>query len=184
MASINSTKELLEAEIKDLYSAEKLLSKAIPKMVAGAKDEDLKAGLKAHLEETKVQITRLERIAELLDVKASGKVCKGMEGVIQEGAEALTMNGPKAVFDLGIIAAARRVEHYEMAGYMTAITLAEGLGMAEVAELLNETLIEEQNQEAELKSMMPRMISEAGEADSMPVQSAGKATQKKLSRTA
>src|ERR1700753_746177 len=121
MAPKKSLKDLLEDEIKDLYSAEKQLTKAIPKMAKGSNDPLLKEAFTAHLEETKGHVSRLEEVAKLLDIKPTGKKCAGMEGVIQEGAEALGEEGDAAILDLGLIGAGSRVEHYEMAGYMTAI---------------------------------------------------------------
>lgn len=184
MASMKTVEDLLKAEIKDLYSAEKQLVKAIPKMAAGAKNADLKAGLKAHLEETKQQVARLETIAGLLGVKASGKLCKGMEGIVLEGAEAVSEDAPPTVRDLGIIGAARRVEHYEMAGYMHAIALAEKLGMSEVASLLNESLFEENGAEESLKSLIPRLISEVDGEEVTPPKSESKAAEKRKTRAA
>lgn len=164
MASMKTVQDLLVAEIKDLYSAEKQLTKAIPKMIAGAASPELKAGLAAHLDETKQQVARLEKIAERMEVKASGKVCVGMEGIIKEGAEALSTGAPPDVHDLNIIAAARRVEHYEMAGYMTAIALAEALKLSEVAGLLQETLFEEKGAEKSLVGQMPGLVKSAAPA--------------------
>lgn len=172
MATMKSADDLLAAEIKDLYSAEKQLTKAIPKMIAGAKDPHLKAGLSAHLDETKQQIVRLETIAELLDIKASGKICKGMEGIILEGAEALSAEAPPLVHDLGIIAAARRVEHYEMAGYMTAVTISKELKLTEVTALLQETLFEEKGAEESLRNqfaeLLVKRVAEATASGSTP----------------
>lgn len=158
MATLKSATDLLAAEIKDLYSAEKQLTKAIPKMVSGAADPRLKAGLSAHLDETRQQVVRLETIAGILEIKASGKVCKGMEGIIQEGAEALSTDAPPMIKDLGIIGAARRVEHYEMAGYMTAIAIAEKLGNSEVTGLLRETLLEEKGAEESLRTLFTAVV--------------------------
>jgi len=171
MASMTTIQDLLTAEIKDLYSAEKQLIKALPKMVSGAKDPDLKAAFKAHLEETKQQAERLVKIAEIMGTKATGKVCKGMEGVIEEGAEALSEDGDAIILDLGIISAASRVEHYEIAGYSSAISLAEALGHTEAVKLLNESLFEENGAEASLSELCARLISQCGErdADSDPV---------------
>ena len=175
MATIKSPLELLAAEIKDLYSAEKQLTKAIPKMIAGAKDPQLKAGLSAHLDETKQQIVRLETIAGLLEIKASGKVCKGMEGIIMEGAEALSTDAPPLVHDLGIIAAARRVEHYEMAGYMTAVSIAEELKLSAVTALLQETLFEEKGAEESLRNhfagLLVKCVAETAETGKPPAKS-------------
>src|ERR1700733_7750343 len=136
MSEKKSVKDLLEDEIKDLYSAEKQLTRAIPKMAKGANDATLKQAFKDHLKETEGQVTRLEEVAKLLEMKTTGKKCVGMEGCIQEGAEALEEEGDENILDLGIIGAGSRVEHYEMAGYMTAISLAQRLKATEVVSLL------------------------------------------------
>ncbi|HEY9248845.1 MAG TPA: ferritin-like domain-containing protein [Rariglobus sp.] len=141
--SAESLKDLLVDEIKDLYHAEKQLVKALPKMAKAALDEDLKAGLAAHLEETKEHVVRLERVFKLLDEPAKAKVCPAMKGLIEEGSEALAEKGKSAVRDAQIIGSAQRIEHYEMAAYGTARALAETLGEDEVAEILQTTLDEE-----------------------------------------
>ena len=153
MADKQTLKDLLEDEIKDLYSAEKQLTKAIPKMAKGSHDAALSTAFKNHLKETEDQVTRLEEVAKLLDVKPAGKKCAGMEGVIKEGAEALEEEGNETVLDLGIIGAGSRVEHYEMAGYMTAISLAERIGAKEVVSLLQKSLAEEQAAEQTLRKI-------------------------------
>lgn len=184
MATLKSAHDLLGAEIKDLYSAEKQLTKAIPKMIAGAKNADLKSGLTAHLEETRQQITRLETIAGILEIKASGQLCKGMEGIIAEGAEALSAEAPAAVYDLGIIAAARRVEHYEMAGYMTAIALAEGLHLDEVTTLLQETLFEEKGAESSLQGQIAGLLATSSSSEAAPRKSTSTRANNGLAKTA
>jgi len=153
MASKNAIQDLLIDEIKDLYSAEKQLTKAIPKMAKGSTNPALKEAFTAHLEETKQQASRLEQVGELLSTKVTGKKCMGMEGVIKEGAEALEEDGEDIILDLGIIGAGSRVEHYEMAGYLTAISLAKRMGAGEVATLLNESLAEEQAAEKKLRQI-------------------------------
>ena len=105
MAEKKTVKDLLEDEIKDLYSAEKQLTKAIPKMAKGSHDAALAAAFKNHLKETERQVARLEEVGTLLDIKPSGKKCEGMEGVIKEGAEALAEDGDETILDLGIIGA-------------------------------------------------------------------------------
>jgi ferritin-like metal-binding protein YciE len=122
MADKQTVKDLLEDQIRDLYSAEKQLTKAIPKMAKGAHDAALSKAFTNHLKETEEQVARLEEVGILLDIKPAGKKCDGMEGVIKEGAEALEEKGNETVLDLGIIGAGSRVEHYEMAGYLTAIS--------------------------------------------------------------
>jgi ferritin-like metal-binding protein YciE len=161
MSQLSTVKDLLEDEIKDLYSAEKQLTKAIPKMAKGSNNSELAKAFEAHLKETEGQITRLEKVAKLLDTTPSGKKCAGMEGVIKEGGEALEEEGDESVLDLGIIGAGSRVEHYEMAGYMTAIVLAKRLGQNEVVTLLGENLAEEQAAEEKLRSIAQTIIKTA-----------------------
>ena len=164
MADKQTVKDLLEDEIKDLYSAEKQLTKAIPKMAKGSHDRALSTAFTNHLKETEEQVTRLEEVAKLLDIKAVGKKCEGMEGVIKEGAEALEEKGNEMVLDLGIIGAGSRVEHYEMAGYLTAISLAERIGAREVVTLLKKSLAEEQAAEQTLRKIATGLIKGAAVA--------------------
>ncbi|HLB91250.1 MAG TPA: ferritin-like domain-containing protein, partial [Terriglobales bacterium] len=159
MADKEIVKDLLEEEIKDLYSAEKQLTKAIPKMAKGSNDPTLQDAFKGHLKETEAQVQRLEQIAEILGIKASGKKCVGMEGCIKEGAEALSEEGNETVLDLGIIGAGSRVEHYEMAGYLTAISLAEQIGEKEIVSLLKKSLSEEQGAEDKLRKIARNLLS-------------------------
>jgi len=161
MADRQTLKDLLEDEIKDLYSAEKQLTKAIPKMAKGSHDAALSAALTNHLKETEAQVTRLEEVGMLLNIKPAGKKCEGMEGVIKEGAEALEEEGNETVLDLGIIGAGSRVEHYEMAGYLTAISLAERIGAKEVVSLLQKSLAEEQAAEQTLRRIASGLIRSA-----------------------
>ena len=161
MADKKTVKELLEDEIKDLYSAEKQLTKAIPKMAKGSGDPALKQAFSAHLAETQGQVARLEQVAKLLDIKPTGKKCMGMEGVIQEGAEALEEEGERTVLDLGIIGAGSRVEHYEMAGYLTAISLATRMKATEVVNLLKQSLAEEKAAEAKLRQIAATLLKSA-----------------------
>lgn len=161
MSELCTIKDLLEDEIKDLYSAEKQLTKAIPKMAKGSNNEELSAAFQSHLKETEGQIQRLEQVAKLLDTTPNGKKCKGMEGVIEEGAEALEEDGDEHVLDLGIIGAGSRVEHYEMAGYTTAINLAKQLGNDEVVELLTRNLEEEQAADEKLRTIGQQILQEA-----------------------
>ena len=135
--------DVLLDEMRDLYSAENQLVKALPKVVKGAKDASLKSGLKNHLDETKNQVQRLKEAFGHLGKKPTGQHCSGMEGCIEECQDALEKDEEGANKDLGICGAAGRVEHYEIAGYTTAIALAKGLGLKEVASLLNENLQEE-----------------------------------------
>jgi ferritin-like metal-binding protein YciE len=145
--------KLLEDQLKDLYSAENQLVKALPKMAKKASSKGLKQAITSHLEETKIHVERLEEIGQTLDVKLSGKRCKAMEGLIEEGAEALEAEGPGPVIDSALIAAAQRVEHYEMAAYGTARTFAEQLGHNGAVELLQQTLDEESAADEKLSSL-------------------------------
>src|SRR5580704_10965099 len=161
MSELTTIKDLLEEEIKDLYSAEKQLTKAIPKMAKGSNNEELANAFEAHLKETEKQVGRLERVAKLLDTEPTGKKCVGMEGVIQEGSEALDEDGDENVLDLGIIGAGSRVEHYEMAGYLTAISLAKRVGQNDIVKLLSETLTEEEAAEKKLRSIAQTLLKSA-----------------------
>jgi ferritin-like metal-binding protein YciE len=161
MASKEVVKDLLEDEIKDLYSAEKQLLTAIPKMAKGSNDPALQDAFKGHLKETEGQAERLEQIATILEIKPTGKKCVGMEGCIKEGAEALSEDGDDTVLDLGLIGAGSRVEHYEMAGYLTAISLAERIGEKQVVALLKQSLAEEQGAEDKLRKIAADLLSSA-----------------------
>jgi ferritin-like metal-binding protein YciE len=161
MADKKTVQDLLDDEIKDLYSAEKQLTKAIPKMAKGSSHPALRAAFKNHLKETEGQVGRLEQIARLLEIKPTGKKCAGMEGVIKEGAEALGEEGDDTVLDLGIIGAGSRVEHYEMAGYTTAISLAQRLKAGEVVSLLKQSLAEEEAADQKLRSIGADLIASA-----------------------
>jgi ferritin-like metal-binding protein YciE len=161
MAIKTTVADLLEDEIKDLYSAEKQLLKAIPKMAKGSNNPDLQAAFKGHLVETEGQVKRLEKAAELLAIKPTGKKCNGMEGVIKEGAEALAEDGDESVLDLGIIGAGSRVEHYEIAGYTTAIGLAQRMGASEVVTLLKASLTEEEGANQKLRKIGTGLLKSA-----------------------
>ena len=141
--SMDSLKKLYIDELKDLYSAETQLVKALPKMAKKASAPELKQAFQDHLEQTKGHVERLEEIFEALDEKPTGKTCKGMKGLIEEGAEVIEEDGDDAVLDAALIGAAQRVEHYEIAGYGVARTFATHLGEDNAADLLQETLDEE-----------------------------------------
>lgn len=155
---LNTLQDLYITELKDLYSAEKQIIKALPKMIKAATNEELAAGFEQHLEETKVQAERLEQILESHDETTRGPKCKGMEGVLAEGAEMIEEDGEDEVRDAGLIAAAQRVEHYEMAGYGCARTYAELLGDKEGAALLKTTLDEEALTDKKLSKLAKSVI--------------------------
>jgi len=142
--------ECLVEQLRDLYDAEKQLTKALPKMAKAAESEDLKEAIQTHLEETQGQVSRLEQVFQELGMAAKGKPCKAMKGLIEEGSEVISENDKGAVRDIGIIAAAQRVEHYEIAAYGTVRTLAEHMENDRVAELLQETEDEEKAADSKL----------------------------------
>jgi len=141
--NFDSFETLFLDQIEDLYDAEQRITKALPKMAEAANDTGLKNGFQQHLRETQNQITRLERIFKLLGKSAQGKTCEAMKGLISEGDEVVSATGDADVKDAALIAAAQRVEHYEIAGYGTARAFANRLGQKEAARLLQETLDEE-----------------------------------------
>jgi ferritin-like metal-binding protein YciE len=136
-------KEVLVDELRDMYSAENQLVKALPKLAKGAKNAKLKQLFSAHLEETKGQVERIKKVFLELGEKPTGQHCNGMEGVIEEGKDALEKDEEGASFDSGLIGAALRTEHYEIAGYEACISMATALGMGKVVKLLNSNLKEE-----------------------------------------
>ena len=145
--------KLLEDQLKDIYNAENQLVKALPKMAKKASFKGLKEAITSHLEETKHHVERLNEIGEALGIKLTGKKCKAMEGLIAEGAEVLEAEGPGPVIDAALIAAAQRVEHYEISAYGSARALAGQLGHEDVVQLLNETLDEESAADEKLTSL-------------------------------
>jgi len=140
---MESLHELYVDELKDLYSAEKQIVKALPKMVKNATNPELREAFSNHLDETEGHVQRLEKIFQMLGEKAGGKKCKGMEGLIEEAKELLEEDAAEEVLDAGLISKAQHVEHYEMAGYGTVRTYAEQLGFSDQAKLLQQTLDEE-----------------------------------------
>ncbi len=155
---IETLKELYIHELKDLYSAEKQLTKALPKMAKAATDEDLAAGFEEHLEQTEEHVNRLEKILEKLDESTRGPKCKGMEGLIEEGKEIMEEASDDDVRDAGLISAAQRVEHYEIAGYGCARTYAEMLGDKQGADLLEQTLQEEGETDKKLTRLAKSVV--------------------------
>jgi ferritin-like metal-binding protein YciE len=145
MPEINNPRDLLVEELKDLYSAENQLIKALPKMAKAATTPQLKEAFETHLEETKVHAERLEQIMQDLDESPKGKKCLAMEGLVAEGKEVMEEDATPGILDLALIGAAQKVEHYEIAGYGTARTLAELAGESKVAKILQQTLDEEGN---------------------------------------
>lgn len=147
--------DLLVHELRDLYSAEKQITKALPKMMKAASSEKLKEAFAEHLEVTNGQIERLDEIFAELEVSSRGPKCAAMEGLIEEGSELIEhkKDADAAVFDAALIAAAQRVEHYEIAGYGSARTFAQHLGLDSVVELLQATLDEEKDTDVALTEL-------------------------------
>lgn len=141
----NSLQDVLIEQLGDLYSAEQQLVLALPKVSGATSDGKLREAIDEHLDETRAHVRRLEQIFEQLGISAPAEKCKGMEGLIAEGDEIVAAQGDPAAKDVALIAAAQRVEHYEIAAYGTARTLAAELGHDDVETLLNETLDEESN---------------------------------------
>lgn len=141
---LESLKDLYLEQLKDLYSAETQLVDALPKMAERATSPDLKKGFQDHLLQTQEHVRRLEQIFQDLGDSPKGHTCEGMKGLIKEGEEMIKMKGDDKVIDAGLIAAAQRVEHYEIAGYGTVRTYAEMLGKSQHASLLERTLQEEE----------------------------------------
>jgi ferritin-like metal-binding protein YciE len=164
--SNDSLKELYIDELKDLFSAENQLTKALPKMAKATTSDELRQGFEDHLEQTKGHVERLQQIFDMLDEKATGKKCLGMEGLVKEGAEVMGEDFEEAVMDSALISAAQRVEHYEIAGYGTVIAFAELLGEEEQASLLKETLEEEKETDEKLTELAKEINAQAGEGGS------------------
>jgi ferritin-like metal-binding protein YciE len=161
----NRLKHLYVEELKDLYSAENQLVKALPKMAKAATSQDLRAGFEEHLTQTKEHVARLEKIFKALGDEPTGKKCKGMEGLIKEGAEMIEEAPAPEELDAGLISAAQRVEHYEMAGYGCVSTYAKLLGEDEAVSLLRETLEEEKETDRKLTQLSGRINVEAANSD-------------------
>jgi len=159
--SVVTMQELLIDELKDLYSAEKQIVRALPKLAKAVSTPELQQALLSHLEETKGQVVRLEQIAELVGKKLAGKTCVGMKGVLEEGSEVLEDTKKGIVRDAALISASQRVEHYEMAGYGSAREFAKILRLPEVATLLDQTLAEEKEADKKLSLLSKQINSEA-----------------------
>jgi ferritin-like metal-binding protein YciE len=157
---LNSLRDLYITELKDLYDAENRIIKALPKMAEACGSQDLRNAFEQHLEQTRRQVERLEEIFQKLDESPKGEKCKGIIGIIDEGEDMMDEDAPPAVRDAALIAAAQRVEHYEIASYGTCRTYARRLGYADHARLLNETLQEEGEADKKLTSLAESYINE------------------------
>lgn len=159
----SSLRQLYVDELKDLYSAETQLVKALPKMAKASSNAELRQAFEEHLRQTSEQVSRLEQIFDALGEKPTGKKCLGMEGLVKEGAETMQENYGDAVMDAAIIGAAQRVEHYEIAGYGTVREFAELMGESEHVSLIEETLTEEKQADEKLTQLAEQINREAGQ---------------------
>lgn len=150
---VKSLQDLFLDELKDMYNAETQITRALPKMAKKANSEELKDALEAHLTETQNQIERLEKVFKEIDETVKGKTCNGIKGIIEEGTEIMDETSEDGARDAGIISAAQKVEHYEIASYGTLITFAKTLGFNKAADLLNETLEEEKKADVKLSKI-------------------------------
>jgi ferritin-like metal-binding protein YciE len=156
-------KDVLLDELRDIYSAENQLVKALPKLAKGANNAKLKELFTTHLEETKGQVERLKEVFAHLEEKPTGEHCDGMEGIVEEGKNALEKDEEGASFDCGLIGAALRTEHYEIAAYQATISMAKTLGMQDVIELLTENLNEEMAAAAKITEAAKPILLESSE---------------------
>lgn len=157
---LNSFNELLIHELRDLYSAEKQLAKALPRLSKAVASDELSGLIDEHIQETEEQIERLEQVFEELEVSSRGPVCKGMKGLIAEGEALIEEDGDATVKDAAFIAAAQRVEHYEIAGYGCARTFAQRLGMEGIARILQRSLDEEKSADGKLNDLAMSRVNE------------------------
>jgi ferritin-like metal-binding protein YciE len=159
--SHNNLKSLYVDELRDLYSSEQQLIKALPKMVKAASSDDLREGFEQHLEQTRQHATRLEQILSGLGEAVKGKKCKGMAGIVAEGGEIMSEDFPGALMDAALISAAQRVEHYEIAAYGAVHAYAELMGESKAASLLQQTLDEEKETDQKLTELSEEINPEA-----------------------
>lgn len=161
---VSNLEDLYVETLRDLYDAEHQIVKALPKMKDSAQSKELKQGFQDHLDVTRNQITRLDQIFKEMKLPAQGKHCMGMEGIIKEGDEAIQEASDPAVRDAALIAAAQKVEHYEISGYGTARTFAQALGHQEAARLLDQTVNEEGQTDKKLTAMAESHVNQRAKA--------------------
>lgn len=159
--SLDSLEKLFIEELRDIYNAEKQLTRALPRMAKAAESPELRAAFTVHTKETEGQIKRLERVFKEVGQAVRGKRCKGMEGLIEEGKEKMEEEGEPQVLDAALIASAQKVEHYEIAAYGCLRTYAELLGYTEAAQLLQQTLEEEEATDKKLNELAEGGINES-----------------------
>ena len=165
MPELSTLKDLFVKELRDIYDAEKQITKALPKMAKGAEAEELRSAFEEHREQTLGQIERIEQVFEMLGERAKSVPCKGMKGLVEEGSEILQEDGEGAVIDAGLIGAAQKVEHYEIAAYGTLITYAKLMGNEEIGDLLGETLEEEKETDQRLTGLAENFVNPQAEEE-------------------
>jgi ferritin-like metal-binding protein YciE len=168
--SLDTLEKLYIEELRDLYNAENQLLKALPKMAKGASSPELKEAFEKHLEQTKGHVQRLEELFEQRDESPKGKTCKAMKGLIEEGSEILKEEGEDSVLDAGLIVAAQKVEHYEIASYGSVRTFANLLGKDEEAKLLQATLDEEAETNENLTQLAEGIVNEEALSETEPAE--------------
>jgi ferritin-like metal-binding protein YciE len=173
-ASKNSLRALYIDELRDLYNAEKQLTKALPKMAKAASSQELRNGFTRHLEQTQGHVERLEQIFEALGERPSGKKCMGMEGLVEEGTELMEQDFEGNIMDAALISAAQRVEHYEIAAYGTVCAFGELLGESHHVSLLQQTLQEEKQTDEKLTELSKEINRAANEEPSEPKTASGR----------
>ena len=161
---VKSVQDLFVEELRDIHSAERQLTKALPRMAKAAQSPQLRQAFERHLKETEGQIERLDRIFKELDARATGKRCKGMEGLLEEGKEMMEEEGDASVIDAGLISAAQRVEHYEIAAYGCVRNYADMLGYKNAARLLQQNLDEEEAADKKLTELAEGGVNSAAMA--------------------
>jgi len=155
---LENLQDLLKDDLKDLLHAENQIVKALPKMIKSASNPELQTAFEEHLEETKGHVNRLEQVMGMLGMPAKGKTCKAMQGIIEEGKEVMSEDAEDEVMDAGLIGAAQKVEHYEIATYGTLCTYAELLGLQDAKRLLGQTLEEEKRTDQKLTELAEAVI--------------------------
>jgi ferritin-like metal-binding protein YciE len=153
MAEVNTLHNAFVDELRDIYDGEQQITKALPKMIEAASDDSLRSAFEAHLGQTQEQIQRLERVFDSLDEAVRGKHCDGMKGILDEGAAVLDESYDETTRDACLVSAAQRVEHYEMAVYGTLVSWARAMGHDDAADLLQTTLEEEKETDAQLSAI-------------------------------
>jgi ferritin-like metal-binding protein YciE len=163
MAEVNTLRSLFIDELRDVYDAERQIVKELPHVIEAASSDNLKAALEEHLEVTHGQVDRLEEVFEKFDLKARGKHCSGMEGILEEGKDLIGNGYSGSALDAGLIAAAQRVEHYEISAYGTLVAWARQLGHEDVVDLLEQSLAEEKTADQDLTELAETVTNPAAE---------------------